>query len=46
MDSGGPIRNQEGQYRIRSAKAEPFMDFRKANMEPSMHIRRANTETY
>ena len=41
-DSGGPIRNQEGQYRFRRANT----DFRKVNTEPSMRFRRANTEIY
>ena len=46
MDSGGPIRIQEGQYGFRRANMEPSVHFRKANTEPSVYFRRANTETY
>ena len=43
MDSGGPIRLQEGQYGFSRANTEPSMDFSKANTKPFMHFRRANT---
>ena len=46
IDSGGPIRIQEGQYGFSRANTEPSMNFSKANVEPSMHFRSANTEAY
>ena len=46
IDSGGPIRIQEGQYEFSRANTEPSFEFRNANSKPSIHFRRANMETY
>ena len=45
-DLGGPIRIEEGQYRVSRANTEPAMGFRKDNTKLPMHFRRANADPY